>query len=227
MLRVVCGQCGKKLEIPDAWARNVVKCPQCREPIDLSEADSAEYTVKLGQFLDENLKGGQRGAGEKKTRPGLPPHPMKPTGPVGIALAHVSAFSQRHSLVMTTSVMSVLLIVLDATVFHTGIVTMGAIGAAVAAAAAWQAEVTSHLPSAAKRGEIEYKVALGLLALLALRLAWFCYREISTIAAAEDMSKLAPGLRDAAKMGCHHRGISCGRDSLGSRGGKSRPGGAF
>jgi hypothetical protein len=200
MLRVVCGQCGKKLEIPDAWARNVVRCPQCREAIDLSEADSAEYTVKLGQFLDENLKAGQRAAGEK-TKPGFRPLPQKPTGPVGIAMAYVSDFSQRHSFVMATSVGSLLLILLDATVFHTGIVTMGAIGAAVAAAAAWQSEVTSHLPSAAKRGEVEFKVALGLLALLALRLAWFCYSEISTIAGAEDMSKLAPAFALLPKWG--------------------------
>ena len=76
MLRVVCGQCGKKLEIPDAWARNVVKCPQCREPINLQEHDSAECAVKLGQFLNENLAGGGGPGGKFEaawaTRPGRP-----------------------------------------------------------------------------------------------------------------------------------------------------------
>ena len=72
MLRVICGQCGKKLEMPDAWAHNVVKCPQCREPINLQEHDSAECAVKLGQFLNENLTGGD-GAGGKFGLSGRPP----------------------------------------------------------------------------------------------------------------------------------------------------------
>jgi hypothetical protein len=191
MLRVVCGQCGKKLEIPDAWAHNVVKCPQCREPIDLQEHDSAECVVKLGQFLNENLAT-VSAPGDKTGPGGRPPALPGTPSPAEIAWKHVKRFVERHTLVVGTGGGAVLLILLDTFWFHTGTVTAGALAGGVAAVAAWKSEMRSRLPSAAQRAEIEYKVAIGLVALLGLRMAWFGYREISTILAADDLAAVAP-----------------------------------
>ena len=67
--------------------------------------------------------------------------------------------------------------------------------------AAWKSEATRHVPSAARRAEIEYKVAIGLVVLVGLRMAWFCYSEISKIVAAEDVAAVAPALELLPKWG--------------------------
>ncbi|HTU27148.1 MAG TPA: hypothetical protein VMF30_17205, partial [Pirellulales bacterium] len=192
MLRVVCGECGKKLEIPDAWAHNVVKCPQCRQPIDMEERDSAECAVKLGQFLNENL-GADEAAGTKKG----PAKRSSSSGshqpsPFDLAWAQVQAFAQRHRMVVGCAAGALALIMLDATWLHTGTLTAGAIAGVFAAAAAWNSEMRSRLPTAARRAEIEYKVALGLIALLGLRLAYFAYSEIMAIVSAENLETVSP-----------------------------------
>ncbi len=192
MLRVVCGQCGKKLDIPDASARNVVKCPQCRGPIDLREHESAASALKLGQFLHENLAGGAEPSGKLNPpgRSGPPRPPHRPHGPGN----SVKVFLQRHALVVTFAGLAVLLVVLDFTWFHTVTVTVGAVVGGIAAAAAWRSDETCHVPSAARRAETEYKVALFLVGLLALRLAWFCCVETSVIVAAKNVGSVAPAL---------------------------------
>ena len=126
MLRVICGQCGKKLEIPDAWAHNVVKCPQCREPIDLQERDSAECAVKLGQFLNENL-GGDTGAG-RQAGAGRPTACASGSSITAGSLGDkCKRFVKRHRLVVAIAGAAVLLILLDAVWLHTGTVTVAAL----------------------------------------------------------------------------------------------------
>ena len=145
MLRVICGQCGKKLEIPDAWAHNVVKCPQCRQPIDLQDRDSAECAVKLGQFLNENL-GGEAGPKGKGGLPGRPPAPPGPPSPVTIAWAFVEAFVKRHRLVVAIAGTALLLILLDGIWLHTGGITVASLAGGVIAVGALEvrdAESTS------------------------------------------------------------------------------------
>ncbi|HEX4142953.1 MAG TPA: hypothetical protein VHY91_05345 [Pirellulales bacterium] len=200
MLRVVCGQCGKKLEIPDAWAHNVVKCPQCREPIDMQEHDSAECVVKLGQFLNDNL-GGSGAPGDKSRPTARPPGPPTPPSPLDIAWRQVHAFVRRHSLIVAIGGVAFLLIVLDTVWIHSGTVTAGALAGGIAAVAAWKSEMRSRLPSSSARSEIEYKVAIGLIALLGLRLAWFCYSEISAIVAADNLADVAPAFALLPKWG--------------------------
>ena len=184
---------------PGCLGRNVVKCPQCREPIDLQENDSAECAVKLGQFLNENLAGGA-GPSSKVGPAGHPPV-AGPPGSVDVVWSYVKALVRRHSLVMAIGGMAALLVVLDTLWFHTGTVTLGALMGGVIAVAAWKSEVTRHVPSAARRAELEYKVAIGLVVLLGLRLAWFCRVETSAIVDAKDLASVAPVLELLPKWG--------------------------
>ena len=95
-----------------------------------------------------------------------------------------------------------LLVVLDTLWFHTGTVTLGALMGGVIAVAAWKSEVTRHVPSAARRARnSNHQVAIGLVVLLGLRLAWFCRVETSAIVDAKDLASVAQVLELLPKWG--------------------------